>query len=130
MTFTSSKYLFLHILGGLLTANFIKDNTAIEVKFGNENSLKLASNSVIDTDAVICRYLARCEPESELYGTSLLEELEVDHWITFSIGPLSCSKKLKNSIQYLNYSLSSSSYLVGCQLTIADFIVWGTLFCK
>ncbi|EEB13371.1 prolyl-tRNA synthetase, putative [Pediculus humanus corporis] len=82
------------------------------------------------SDASISRYLANYKRELQLYGKTPLEEIEVNHWISFAIGPLTCSQQFEKSLQYLDYSLSSFSYLVGHQLTIADFAVWGALFCK
>ncbi|KAK6638550.1 hypothetical protein RUM43_006817 [Polyplax serrata] len=115
-------------LGGLLTATYLKDGTDIDIKYGKENILKMSPNHAVDSDATICRFLARHTPQLQLYGSCLEEEIEVDHWIAFSIGPLSCTKQFSKCLQYLDHTLSSLSYLVGHQLTVADFIVWGTLY--
>ena len=107
----------------------VKDDK-LEINFGKVNSLKINTAEILSSDASISRYLANYKPELQLYGKTPLEEIEVNHWISFAIGPLTCSKQFEKSLQYLDYSLSSFSYLVGHQLTIADFAVWGALFCK
>ena len=37
-----------------------------------------------------------------LYGSSILERTEVDHWLTFSLGPLACPGETEKSLSYLN----------------------------
>lgn len=108
----------------------MKDDVNVNIQWGKENILKLPSNVSVESNASICRYLARCQPEKMLYGTTSLEEIEVEHWISFSIGPLSCTQKFTQSMEYLDSVLYSNNYLVGSQLTIADLIVWGVLQSK
>jgi glutathione S-transferase len=56
--------------------------------------------------------------------------LQIDHWLTFSFGPLLCAKEFQEAILYLNKILGPITYLVGSKLTIADFAVFGTLYRK
>lgn len=77
----------------------------------------------------LCRILAKLA-EIELYGTTINEKTEVDHWLTFSIAQLSSKNEFANAIQHLDKILAPITYLVGKQLTIADFAVFATLFCK
>jgi len=50
--------------------------------------------------------------------------------LTFSFGPLLCDKEFEEAVLYLNKILGPITYLVGSKLTIADFAVFGTLYCK
>ena len=49
-----------------------------------------------------------------LYGSTVLERTEVDHWLTFSLGPLSCSgPEFEKALLYLDNVLERATYLVG-----------------
>lgn len=60
----------------------------------------------------------------------LFYTLQIDHWITFSIGPLSCNQDFQKAVLYLNKVLAPSTFLVGNSYTIADFAVFESLFGK
>ena len=64
---------------------------------------------------------------NSLYGSSILEKTEVDHWLTFSLGPLSCSSELQGSVSYLDSVLLPATFLVGDSVSIADYEVFGKL---
>nr|CAD7454349.1 unnamed protein product [Timema tahoe] len=112
-------------VGGLLVANYIKSTTPVTVEWGKENSLQLPNNVVFDSSPAIGRYLARVSSTYGLYGSTVLERTEVDHWLTFSTGPLVCIKEYSEALLYLDKMLGPVTYLVGNKLTLADFIVWG-----
>jgi bifunctional glutamyl/prolyl-tRNA synthetase len=115
-------------LGGLLVANFIKDTTPITIKWGKVTSLQVTSDVSLNTSSTISRYLARIASSYGLYGSTVLERTEIDHWLTFSFGPLLCDKEFEEAILYLNKVLGPITYLVGSKLTIADFAIFGTLY--
>ena len=62
-----------------------------------------------------------------LYGSSILERTEVDHWLTFSLGPLACPGETEKSLSYLDSVLQPATFLVGDSVTIADYEVYGRL---
>ena len=62
-----------------------------------------------------------------LYGSSILERTEVDHWLTFSLGPLACPGETEKSLSYLDSVLQPATFLVGDSVTIADYKVYGRL---
>lgn len=57
-------------------------------------------------------------------------DIQVDHWLSFSIGPLSCSQEFQDSVLYLDNLLGPVTFLVANKLTIADLAVWTTLYSK
>jgi len=50
---------------------------------------------------------------SGLYGNSILQKTEVDHWLTFCLGPLSCGAELPRALTYLESVLLPTTFLVG-----------------
>jgi len=64
---------------------------------------------------------------NSLYGSSILEKTEIDHWLTFSLGPLTCPSEIQGSVSYLDSVLQPATYLVGDNVTIADYEVFGRL---
>ena len=57
----------------------------------------------------------------------MLERTEVDHWLTFSLGPLTCPGEREKSLSYLDSVLQPATFLVGDSVTIADCEVYGRL---
>lgn len=114
-------------LGALIIANLLKEEIDIEVVWGDETSLTI-DGIVFDTNPAICRYLSRIAKKSNLYGTNIPETVEIDHWISFSIGPLNCTNQFADGLVYLEKVLAPVTFLVGSQLTLADVFVWATLF--
>lgn len=78
----------------------------------------------------MARIVARTLAEPQLYGTAALEKTEVDHWLTFSMGPLASKGEFLEAIQYLNKVLGPLTFLVGKRLTIADLVVFSALYGK
>ncbi|KAF4516851.1 hypothetical protein B566_EDAN006246 [Ephemera danica] len=115
-------------VGGLLTACQVKSNQNISVQWGNDTALTLPDGFVLDTSASISRYLARITPGCNLYGSTLLERTEVDHWLTFSQGAITSKNGFAAAVKSLDEALGMTTYLVGHTITIADFCVWGELF--
>lgn len=89
--------------------------------------MKVSNDVCFTTSSAICRYLARLSPDRGLYGQTLLERTEIDHWLDFSSGRLSCTSTFTEALSYLDHVLGPITFLVGHGLTIADFAVWGTL---
>lgn len=56
-----------------------------------------------------------------------MERTEVDHWLSFAIGPLKCSKSFTEALDYLERSLVLKTWLVAKRLTIADLSVFSVL---
>lgn len=56
--------------------------------------------------------------------------LQVDHWMTFAQGSLSCASKFSTALTYLDKSLEPVTYIVGQSLTLADFAIWEILQSK
>ncbi|XP_071078966.1 bifunctional glutamate/proline--tRNA ligase-like [Haliotis cracherodii] len=96
-------------------------------EFGPSNSLTVNKDVNFTFCPSICRYLARAFPAAGLQGGPVLEKTEVDHWIQFAGGQLSCASDFVDAIQYLDNVLGSITFLVGHNFTIADFIVWEAL---
>lgn len=76
------------------------------------------------------RIIARNLAESQLYGASPIEKTEVDHWLTYTLGPLKSKSDFICALQYLNRVLGPITYFVGKRITIADFIVFAELHCE
>lgn len=53
---------------------------------------------------------------------------EINHWMTFCLGPLTSKNEFSNALEILNKSLAPVTYLVGKRITIADFVVFATLY--
>lgn len=114
-------------IGALVLVEFVKDSQKIKVDWSKETSLKVGSDS-LSSVSTICRFLARSSPKLCLYGSNILDQAEVDHWLSFSTGPLVCKNDSKDAIAYLDRVLGPITYLVGDKLTAADFAVWGSLY--
>ena len=99
------------------------DKTSTEINIGEGVILRTCSS--------IARYLARTGGADllALYGGDNLEaNTEIDHWLTFSLGPLGCHGEFKTALDYLDDVLGPITFLVGDSITIADYVVFGTLF--
>jgi len=97
----------------------------VEVQWGEENSLSMQGDVVANTSAGMARCLARAA--KSLYGSTVLQQTEVDHWLTFSLGPLSCPAQLGEATTYLDTVLQPATWLVGDSISIADYEVFGSL---
>lgn len=65
-----------------------------------------------------------------MYGATPLEKTEIDHWLTFAIGPLSSKTDFLSGVQYLNKILGPLTYLASKRISIADFSVFAALYGK
>ncbi|KAJ8660549.1 glutamate-tRNA ligase [Lichtheimia ornata] len=91
------------------------------IKYNGEN---------YDTVSSIARLLGRLVPEAGLYNTSdPISSTLVDQWVDFAAVKLGTSdfKQLDAGFKELNKYLTLRSYIVGYQLSLADFVVWGAL---
>ncbi|GFW45776.1 hypothetical protein TNCV_4494971 [Trichonephila clavipes] len=114
----------------LILAELTKDSGAINIEWGPTTDLEIIPKQgpPINFTSVysICRFLARTTATS-LYGNTILEKTEVDHWLEF------CSRKYNNSefqtnLKKLDSTLSMVTFLVGDALTLADICVWSVLY--
>ncbi|GLH15165.1 Bifunctional glutamate/proline--tRNA ligase [Gryllus bimaculatus] len=113
-------------LAALVVANMVRSSVCVSVKWGTRNALELPG-ATIDSPLNICRYLARTLQNDSFYGSDALQRTEIDHWLMFSIGPLSSNGEFSSAVEYLNQVLGPATYLVGNHLTLADIYVWSTL---
>ena len=105
----------------------IKSSNPVSIEWNSkESSIKYANNTLSNVNNNdLLRVLAREATSYQLYGKTPLERTQIDHWLTFS---LSFDDNVDASIQYLNKSLASLTYLVSNKLTIADLAVFNELF--
>ena len=57
-------------------------------------------------------------------------KIQVDHWLSFSERRINCSNEFDIALQYLDEMLTTRNVLVGYDVTIADYAVWGSLRSK
>eukprot|EP00057_Strongylocentrotus_purpuratus_P020732 XP_011675206.1 PREDICTED: bifunctional glutamate/proline--tRNA ligase isoform X1 [Strongylocentrotus purpuratus] len=112
-------------IAALLTAECVTGK--VKVEWGSANALKLSDAVTLTSSTAISRYLARTTPESGLYGKTSLEASEVDHWLDFANIRVGSSSDFHQAVAYLDKILGPRTFLVGHELTIADFAVWGAL---
>ncbi|CAH1392443.1 unnamed protein product [Nezara viridula] len=99
----------------------------VPIEWCEETKLLIENDKVFSSEPFVFRYFCNKGTEKQVYGTTPLQKCEVDSWITFSLGPLSCEKKYMECLSYLDTTLSSVTYLVGNVLTAADVSVWSKL---
>lgn len=83
-----------------------------------------------ETTNSIARLLAKLNPEAGLYNSEdPISSTLVDQWLEFAESKLSTNdfKALDASYKELNKYLTLRSFIVGYQLTLADFVIWGAL---
>ncbi|XP_068086803.1 bifunctional glutamate/proline--tRNA ligase [Anabrus simplex] len=115
-------------IGGLLTLKMLETTQSVDVVWGAATSLELQDNITLQSSVNISRYFARVAPSANLYGETLIDKAEVDHWLTFSFSQLECPRQFHEAVLYLNKCLAPATYLVGNNVSIADLNVWGTLY--
>ena len=114
-------------LGAIITAKLVKNE--VKITWDKTTEINIGDGVVLKTCSSIARYLARSNPGLNLYGGDDIElNTEVDHWLTFSLGPLSNHGEFKNALTYFERVLAPMTFLVGDDITIADYVVFGTLF--
>ncbi|XP_014254259.1 bifunctional glutamate/proline--tRNA ligase [Cimex lectularius] len=114
-------------LPALFLLNALKKQPS--VKWGSETVLR--SNGLsLKSDFTIVRYLALSDKEGKWFGSHVLDESEVNHWVSFSIGPLSYPDEFQDAVAYLDHKLKPLTYFVANQLTLADIAVFSQLLCS
>ncbi|CAH1112220.1 unnamed protein product [Psylliodes chrysocephalus] len=113
-------------LGGLFVAEYVKilNKTPLELTWDAESFVEKIN---CKTSNDVARAVAKLF-YPEIYGGSALETTEIDHWLTFALGPLTNKNDFPNSLDKLNKALGPVTYLVAKKITIADFIVFGSLY--
>ncbi|XP_075060370.1 bifunctional glutamate/proline--tRNA ligase isoform X4 [Mixophyes fleayi] len=114
-------------LAVLWTVEHLKGKVGVKVEDGKETVLRVSEEiSFSDVNSII-RYLARLAPQTGLYGSDLMQQTEISHWMEFSQTRLLDKSTFSAAVQELNHSLSLRTYLVGDALTLADISVFSTL---
>ena len=113
-------------IGAIIVAKMV--NKSINVKWENDTAMDIGDQVVLKTCPSIARYLARSAPQLSLYGGDNIElNTEIDHWLTFTLGPLANHGEFKNALNYLESVLAPITFLVGETISIADYVVFGSL---
>lgn len=60
-------------------------------------------------------------------GNDIVDRTEVDHWLSFAIGPLKSKKSINDALSYLDNILKLKTWLVSKRLTLADIYVFASL---
>ncbi|XP_046823712.1 bifunctional glutamate/proline--tRNA ligase [Vespa crabro] len=96
---------------------------------GNENLKLLDFNDQLlaESGNEVVRYIGRTIAK-DLYGNlDIRGRTEVDHWLSFAIGPL-CQSPVKNeTLSYLNKILMTNTWFVNKKLTAADISIFCAL---
>uniref|UniRef100_A0A674BTM8 Bifunctional glutamate/proline--tRNA ligase n=1 Tax=Salmo trutta TaxID=8032 RepID=A0A674BTM8_SALTR len=114
-------------LGALLTAEHVKGSVKVSVEEGKDNKLCVSQSVQFSDLNSITRYLARMAPSLGLYGSNMLEQTEVDHWLEFSAQRVCGQSGLAAALGELDKALELRTFLVGHSLTLADICVWAVL---
>ncbi|MCJ8736924.1 hypothetical protein PDJAM_G00017910 [Pangasius djambal] len=114
-------------LGALLAAEHVKGSVSVSVEEGKDTKLQVSDQVQFSDVNSITRYLARVAPSLGLYGSNMLEQTEVDHWLEFSARRLSGQPDLAQALAELDAALSLRTFLVGHTVTLADLCVWAAL---
>uniref|UniRef100_A0A674BUW0 Glutamyl-prolyl-tRNA synthetase 1 n=1 Tax=Salmo trutta TaxID=8032 RepID=A0A674BUW0_SALTR len=113
--------------GALLTAEHVKGSVKVSVEEGKDNKLCVSQSVQFSDLNSITRYLARMAPSLGLYGSNMLEQTEVDHWLEFSAQRVCGQSGLAAALGELDKALELRTFLVGHSLTLADICVWAVL---
>uniref|UniRef100_A0A673WHR8 Bifunctional glutamate/proline--tRNA ligase n=1 Tax=Salmo trutta TaxID=8032 RepID=A0A673WHR8_SALTR len=114
-------------LGALLAAEHVKGSVNLSVDEGKDNKLRVSESVQFSDVNSITRYLARVTPTLSLYGSNMLEQTEVDHWLEFSARRVCGQSGLATALEELDKALVLRTFLVGHSLTLADLCVWAAL---
>lgn len=111
-------------LGVLLVVEYVKDDVSIFIEEGKENIFYVFENVIfIDVNFIFC-YLVRVVIIFGLYGCNLMEYIEIDYWLEFSVIKLFLCDFFMFVINEFNYCLFLRIYLVGNFLSLVDLCVW------
>ncbi|XP_045544888.1 bifunctional glutamate/proline--tRNA ligase isoform X4 [Salmo salar] len=111
----------------LLAAEHVKGSVNLSVDEGKDNKLHVSESVQFSDVNSITRYLARVTPTLSLYGSNMLEQTEVDHWLEFSARRVCGQSGLTTALEELDKALALRTFLVGHSLTLADLCVWAAL---
>uniref|UniRef100_A0A8C7K8M2 Bifunctional glutamate/proline--tRNA ligase n=1 Tax=Oncorhynchus kisutch TaxID=8019 RepID=A0A8C7K8M2_ONCKI len=111
----------------LLAAEHVKGSVNLSVDEGKDNKLHVSESVQFSDVNSITRYLARVTPTLSLYGSNMLEQTEVDHWMEFSTRRVCGQSGLATALGELDMALALRTFLVGHSLTLADLCVWAAL---
>lgn len=114
-------------LGALLTAEHVKGSVNLSVKEGKDTMLHVSDQVQFSDVNSITRYLARVAPALGLYGSNMMEQTEVDHWLEFSARRLCGQSDLSSALADLDKALALRTFLVGHSVTLADLCIWAAL---
>ncbi|KAH0552465.1 bifunctional glutamate/proline--tRNA ligase-like [Cotesia glomerata] len=121
--------------GAMIVAEFVScksSNNKIKVEYpepwkATSNVQLLVNGHVVsDDDGNIGRYLARTLDDSLYGGTGIIENSQVDNWLSYICDPLKNSNNLTTLKELLNTSLSKN-WLMTEQMTLADTYVFASL---
>ncbi|KAL3222898.1 hypothetical protein MRX96_028328 [Rhipicephalus microplus] len=117
-------------VGALITAAYVKPAVLVNVDWNSSTCLQLDGGKSFGSSALISRFLARTAPDGQLYGNTVLERTEVDHWIEFATARLSRGSDagFAHALGCLDKALASVTYLVGRAVTLADIAAWEALY--
>ncbi|XP_046652863.1 bifunctional glutamate/proline--tRNA ligase-like isoform X1 [Daphnia pulicaria] len=111
-------------VGTLLLTEYVRPVLPVNFIWEKDFSLKINNDLVLTCPSSCNRYFARCSGSLNLYGSSLLERTEVDHWISFASG----LKGSDEDLSKIEKALFMATFLVGENITAADLVLWGSLF--
>ncbi|KAL3065980.1 hypothetical protein OYC64_016005 [Pagothenia borchgrevinki] len=114
-------------LGALLAAEHVKASVQLSVEEGKDTRLQVSDAIQFNDTNSISRYLARVAPALGLYGSNMMEQTEVDHWLEFSARRLCDQSGVSAALGELDKALSLRTFLVGQSVTLADLSVWAAL---
>ncbi|XP_033961262.1 bifunctional glutamate/proline--tRNA ligase isoform X1 [Pseudochaenichthys georgianus] len=114
-------------LGALLAAEHVKASVQLSVEEGKDTRLQVSDAIQFNDTNSISRYLARVAPALGLYGSNMMEQTEVDHWLEFSARRLCGQSGVSAALGELDKALSLRTFLVGQSVTLADLSVWAAL---
>uniref|UniRef100_A0A673JZ80 proline--tRNA ligase n=1 Tax=Sinocyclocheilus rhinocerous TaxID=307959 RepID=A0A673JZ80_9TELE len=117
-------------LGALLTAEHVKGSVNLSVEEGKDTMLHVSDQVQFSDVNSITRYLARVAPALGLYGSNMMEQTEVDHWLEFSARRLCAQSDLSSAMGDLDKALALRTFLVGHSSvhTACDYLcVWAAL---
>ncbi|XP_010687370.1 glutamate--tRNA ligase, cytoplasmic-like [Beta vulgaris subsp. vulgaris] len=86
-------------------------------------SFILPDGSKIEGTFIILRYIGR---RMNLYGKGVFQSGQVDEWLDY-IPIFYQASKFEVACSFVDTFLSTSSFLVGCDLSIADLALWSAL---
>ncbi|XP_077226825.1 glutamyl/glutaminyl-tRNA synthetase, class Ic [Tasmannia lanceolata] len=93
---------------------------------GSVPVFRFTSGSELHGTNVLLRYVGRVAAISNFYGQDALESGQVDEWLDFA--PMfSSGSEFETACSHVDGYLSLRTFLVGCNLTIADIAIWSGL---